>query len=158
MLGGINVYKYTADPVSRVDPLGLSESIYDFEPYEGRPLRSDGQRWGAGCGDAASDGYIPDGFGKADFTSACSQKGGHDGCYSTFGAGKEVCDGKLETDIHAACDSDLKGLHVLYRPLCKLMGTFYRFVLNDLDLGRSAFEAAQEEAFWKMIDERMESW
>ena len=31
-------------------------------------------------------------------------------------------------------------------------------VLNDMNLGQSAFDAAQEEAFWKMIDERATAW
>lgn len=154
LLGGVNAYRYTGNPVSRSDPLGLSE-IYGEEnqPYTRPPLRPDGKEWGDGCGDAATDEYVPDSLGKADFGPACSK---HDNCYGDFGSNKDTCDNALETNMKEACDTDLKDAHVLYKPLCKGVASFYRFVLKDMNLGQSAFDAAQEEAFWKMIDERMQ--
>ncbi|MBR0566538.1 RHS repeat protein [Azoarcus sp. L1K30] len=156
-IGGLNLYTYTANPLARLDPLGLSDAFYpyDIEPYQRPAKRPDGFEWGAGCGDAATDQYVPDSFGKADFFRACSK---HDECYGTFGSDKNACDDALETNMKAACDQDLLGLHVIYKPLCKGVGSFYRLVLKDMNLGQPAFDAAQEEAFWKMIDERMRTW
>lgn len=43
-----------------------------------------------------------------------------------------------------ACQSDLKGLHKLYGPLCNGMAGGYEFAVSEF--GQSAYDAAQRKA------------
>jgi RHS repeat-associated protein len=54
LMGGFNLYSYAPNPVTWVDPRGLQGIDVSKRP--------DGRDWGAGCGDAATDGWVPDSF------------------------------------------------------------------------------------------------
>jgi RHS repeat-associated protein len=159
--GDLNLYLYPTSPLSLLDPLGLQGGEGDIpgvslpEPAPTVDLRPDGRPWGAGCGDAKTDRFVPDSyFGIVDFTKACEK---HDDCYGTWGAVKETCDANLRDNMIAACnEADEKG-KIGLPALCRLQGRAYKFVLDDLGMGQSAFDAAQEEAFWKMIDGKMQN-
>ncbi|HFD1367518.1 TPA: RHS repeat-associated core domain-containing protein, partial [Salmonella enterica] len=129
LAGGWNLYKYPLNPVSGIDPLGL------------KSMRSDGHPWGYGCGDESTDWIVPDSLGSADFLPACRK---HDICYGTLDSHKYTCDQNLGKNMKLACQSDLKGFHKLYRPLCNGMADGYKLAVSKF--GQSAYDAAQEKA------------
>lgn len=129
LAGGWNLYVYPLNPVQRIDPLGQ------------KGMRPDGNPWGYGCGDESTDWIVPDSLGAADFLPACRK---HDICYGTLDSNKNICDTNLGTNMKLACQSDLKGLHKLYRPLCNGMAGGYEFAVSKF--GQSAYDAAQEKA------------
>ncbi|EAN9129191.1 type IV secretion protein Rhs, partial [Salmonella enterica] len=128
LAGGWNLYKYPLNPVSGIDPLGL------------KSMRSDGHPWGYGCGDESTDWIVPDSLGSADFLPACRK---HDICYGTLDSHKYTCDQNLGKNMKLACQSDLKGFHKLYRPLCNGMADGYKLAVSKF--GQSAYDAAQEK-------------
>ena len=53
--------------------------------------------------------------------------------------------------MNFACDeANAKG-EIGIPALCKTQAWVYRFTLKNLNLGQGAFDAAQEEAFWKIM-------
>ena len=156
--GGFHGYRYAQSPLIFFDALGLQTISATDVPLPGPTpgavdMRPDGKAWGEGCGDAKTDKYIPDSyFGKADFMLAC---GAHDDCYGTWGADKNQCDDKLYEDMKASCDKANNQGNIGAPGLCKAQAWTYKFILKDANMGQSAYDAAQEEAFWKMIDGKM---
>lgn len=127
--GGLNPYTYPLNPVENIDPLG----------QEG--TRPDGHPWGYGCGDESTDWIVPDSLGAADFLPACRK---HDICYGTLDSNKDTCDANLGANMKLACQSNLKGLHKLYLPLCNGMARGYKFAVSEF--GQSAYDSAQLKA------------
>jgi RHS repeat-associated protein len=161
--GGLNLHAYVANPTQGVDPLGLQETPPNMDDVmcknAGLPawcpkpdVRPDGRPWGAGCGDAKTDKYVPDSYsGIVSFEESCNI---HDQCYGTPGADKEYCDKQFGSNLKQACDADLGGQEddgklkqlLLYRERmnCHAMADWYEFSVRKW--GGSAFENAQKEA------------
>jgi hypothetical protein len=159
LAGGLNPYAYAPNPNLWVDPLGLQEESADNVVLEPLPadLRPDGRPWGAGCGDAGTDKYVPDSFfGIVSFREACNI---HDDCYGELGTDKLVCDNKLEENMKYECKVQLKGTSKILYPMCSLQGSFYGFAVRNF--GQSAYNSAQEKAieedFWKEIMHRTQA-
>ncbi|WP_264293984.1 RHS repeat-associated core domain-containing protein [Diaphorobacter aerolatus] len=152
--GGINFYIYPLNTLLFVDPLGLQAiSVDNQSSVPSNPeLRPDGQPWGAGCGDAKTDKYIPDSyFGEASFLGACSA---HDRCYGTWQADKNQCDDKLRDDMKQACDEANAAGKIGLPAVCRFQASVYHFVLKDINKGQPAYDAAQEEAFWEIMSNK----
>ena len=152
--GGYNFYLYPLNPLKFVDSLGLQAvSAGSQSPAPSDPSkRPDGREWGEGCGDSKTDKYIPDSyFGKADFLGSC---GKHDSCYGTWGADKDKCDEDLKKNMKTACDDANADGKIGAPALCKLQASSYYFVLNTLNMGQPAYDAAQEDAFWDLMSKK----
>jgi hypothetical protein len=58
--------------------------------------------------------------------------------------------------MKAACNTDLDNVFTgILRPVCRLQGSFYGFAVRNF--GKSAYDNAQEEAFWNEIKKRMKT-
>lgn len=80
---------------------GAPGTFFDTGVNTTTGLRSDGQPLGYGCGDAKTDGIVPDHFGTANLIPICSI---HDNDYATLGMSKEAADAKLGANISAAIE------------------------------------------------------
>lgn len=74
--------------------------IGDLSKCARRTARAGHQPNTNGCGPEGSDLKLPQGFGKADFSSACNA---HDVCYETCNSDKLQCDANLKSAARASC-------------------------------------------------------
>ena len=138
--GGINTYLYAADPLTQTDPLGLMGQGSGAGTWRGVPrppsVRPDGQPWGWGCGDVASDRYVPDSIDGVSFLPACRN---HDICYERCGTSKATCDKKFFDDIVDACFASGRGVG-----LCLLAARGY-YAAMSTRASQSAFDKTRQK-------------
>jgi RHS repeat-associated protein len=78
---GMNTYAYVKNrPLKKVDPKGLVGFDPPYPPPR-PPERPDGNDWGWGCGDQATDNLVPD----APFLKCCRE---YDKCYEKCGSSR----------------------------------------------------------------------
>jgi hypothetical protein len=95
-----------------------------------------------GCGPEGGTIKLPQGYGKADYTSSCNT---HDVCYEECGTGKVKCDEDFRDDMYASCAAAYPGaLNSLFRLGCyERAWAYYQAVLQ---FGGDAWIAAQYKA------------
>jgi len=121
-IDGINLYRYVSNnPINLIDPYGLF----------GR------------CGPGFWGGiFIPDSYGKADFTAACRH---HDRCYEgktepNCRASKNKCDLSFHQNLYNECKRAYGGDRAALRA-CKRRADIYAYVV--MADGQSAFDRAR---------------
>lgn len=95
-----------------------------------------------GCGPEGGTIKLPQGYGKADYTSSCNH---HDTCYEECDTPKVSCDETFRDDMYASCAAAYPGLtNSLSRFGCyERAYAYYAAVLN---FGDSAWIAAQQKS------------
>ncbi|MDZ7662429.1 RHS repeat-associated core domain-containing protein [Thiohalophilus sp.] len=97
--GGLNTYGYAMhNPNKYFDLYGLD--VWEDMPIPSLPRR----RQGLICGSGATASWVPDYYGKADFSDACRK---HDDCYGDkgkeCGKSRKQCDKELRDNMNKAC-------------------------------------------------------
>lgn len=160
--GGANLYQYTPNPISYIDPQGLDGFSSSLQMFTGSPgmqsqlsdamfagqpeptsLRPDGEPWGYGCGSETSDVNVPDGLFGVNFMPACRA---HDECYDNLLETKKYCDNQLGVDITTACNKAFFGKSGSEGTLikCYYTGAAYKAAVSAA--GGDAYKAAQKSA------------
>jgi hypothetical protein len=111
---------------------GIMGGVFGFSTGVTNGVRDDGKPLGYGCGDAKTDGKVPDQVLGRDLTQACVN---HDIGYSTCGVTKSVADAKLGSDVNGLMGGGILGA---------VVGAAYQAGVSLF--GQSAYDRAQTEA------------